>query len=96
MFGLTSLFPVPHSKRAQQCLACAAGDWTRQLDLRPFDLPLHVSAPTNAVKEMEMEEGLRAHVEDTGTLLDGAVPGPYLGEHVTKVIQKLGRAVRHH
>src|SRR5437867_3686103 len=69
--------------------------WSREVELRPARPSLDVGTAPAPLEQVEVEERPAAHVENGGLLLDDPAPRAHLGDHVSKVVEQLERAMRH-
>jgi hypothetical protein len=86
---------VAPAQRAPEGEHASGGDRPRQIERHPAIPRFHVGPPAPIGSAMEVQERNPAHVEDPARLLDDARPLAKLGEETGKVVEQLGRTVRH-
>src|SRR6266478_3177785 len=86
---------MARSQLAKQRASPRCRHWSREVELHPTGPALDVGTTPAALEQVEVEERPAAHVEDGGLLLDDPGPRAHLGDHVSEVVEELGRAMPH-
>src|SRR5919108_6675010 len=93
--GRPHALAIAASQLSAERAATPIGHRHRKLDLYPATPTLDVRASPRTGEQVEVEEGLTPEVENEGTLLENAGPGPHLRQEGGDIGQQRRRAVGH-